>query len=157
MIHLKGQTILEILVATSVVAVLLVGLLSLGNHSLKSSTYAKNLNQATEFSNQLADWFRNIKHEIGWGAFKEILEEDASGTTLTYCFNNIPATTTEFRNLENASCVTDSYIPNTRFWREANIDLSSINDGSIIININTYWQNNITHQTNVQIKLTQWN
>lgn len=153
----RGQSVLEILIATAFVAVVLVGLLVLGTNSLKSTSYSRNLNQASDYANQGVDWLRNMRQTLGWNVLKDIFDEDTPGTSLTYCLNTLPDSESELRAFVSASCVPETYISATTFWREATIDLESIGQGVIAITITTFWQNTITHDASVQIKLTQWN
>lgn len=148
-----GQTVLEVLVAATIVTVLLVGLLSLIVNSSKSTTYSRNLNQATEYSNQAADWLRNQKKQYGWSAFIEAIQNDSGANTVTYCLNNSLA---DFEPLAAGSC-SSTYISGTNFSREAIMNLSNVADGTIDITITTSWQetNDIQNAT-VNTKLTQW-
>ncbi len=155
--HHSGQTILEILLATAIIAILLVSLIALSTYSSKSSTYAKQLNQATDYSNQLADWLRDQKQLLGWFSFLQLLEEDTNNNYVTYCFNNLPSTTNDFRNLSNSPCPSTAHILNTNFTRQATFDLSQTDQGIITVNITTSWQDNIKYQTTMQIKLSRWN
>lgn len=153
----RGQSVLEILVATASISVLLVGLLSLGINSTKSTTYARNLNQATEYSGQAADWFRNLKHEMGWAVLSDIVNEDTAGLTVIYCLNALPSTTNDFRALQDEPCITGSYLSSTIFWREATLDLTNLGTGTIDVTISSIWLDKTERQATVELKLTQWN
>lgn len=151
-----GQSILEILIAVAVTAVLLVSLLSLGTTSVKTTSYSRDLNQATKYSNQAADWLRNLRSEIGWITFKEIIENDGSGI-ITYCFNTFPTTTLEFQVLTNIPCSASTYIPSTSFYREAEFDLTSSANGIINVKIHTYWQGSQEFKATLDTIIAQWN
>lgn len=148
---------LEILIAAASISVLLVGLISLSINSIKSTTYARNLNQATKYSSQTADWFRNLRQKMGWAVLVDILNEDTAGLTITYCLNTLPETENDFRALQNEACPTSSYIPQTIFWREVTLDLANLGTGTIDIIINSTWLDKTERSATVEMKLTQWN
>lgn len=153
--NISGQSIIEILIATAVVAVLLVSLLILGTNSLKATTYARNLNQATEYSNQVGDWLRNMKETAGWELFSTTIRED--GATVTYCLPTLPADTLEFRNLGNGLCTNTDFIGSTIFQREVVFDTSlAISEGVITATISTNWEENTTRNATIYVTLTQW-
>ncbi len=154
---LSGQTIIEILIASAIIAILLISLTTLSSYSVKSSNYAKQLNQATDYSHQLADWLRNQKQTLGWTSFLQLLQEDTNNDYVTYCFNNLPDSLTSFRSLTNSVCPQNSFILNTPFQRQATFDLSQTNQGIITVDITTSWHDQIDYHTTMQIKLNRWN
>lgn len=153
--QISGQSIIEVLIATAVVAVLLVSLLILGTNSLKATTYARNLNQATAYSNQVGDWLRNMKESVGWGIFSTTILEDTATSTVTYCLSTLPADATEFRALANQPCTSTDTIPQTIFTRNVILNVDLIN-GTITATINTTWEANTTRNATIYVTLTQW-
>ncbi len=152
----EGQSVVEILIATATVSVLLVSLLILGTNSLKSTTYSRNLSQATTYANQTAEWARNAKNEYGWETLADIIE--AGGTPLVrYCFNSLPDSQTTFENLSPGECTPETYIPQTIFWREIVFDTSNKSGGLISALVTVFWQgSNTTHQSSVSLTLAKW-
>ena len=153
---LSGQTILEILVAAAIITTLFVGLLSLNTNSMKGSTYTKELNQANEYASQLADWLKNQKNTLGWTTLFDLLNEDTNNDYVTYCFNNLPTSLNNFRNLSNSNCPSSSYITNTNFQRSAVFDLASHNQGIINVEITVQWEEG-AKQVNLNTQLNRWN
>ena len=152
----SGQTIIEVLVATAIVSVLLVSLLILGTNSLKSTNYAKDLNRATEYSNQAADWIRSRKEAEGWETFLSTLEEDTTGNQVSYCLDTLIEDSSAFRALEGGSCGPEDTISQTIYTRYIDFDLSSSASGIISATITTQWQDNAVRHATVYITLAQW-
>lgn len=153
----RGQSILEILIAVAVTAVLLVSLLSLGTTSVKTSTYSRDLNLATKFSNQVADWLRNQRTEIGWVSFTEILINH--GNEFTLCLNDFPNNISEFGLIVPGNCnyAGGELISGTSFWREAHFNLTTVNDGTIKATIHTHWIGAKEYKAEIETIIGQWN
>lgn len=158
MSKISGQSIIEILIATAVVSVLLVSLLILGTNSLKTTTYARNLDQAIEYSNQASDWLRNMKTSAGWAIFSTTIDEDTSGGLVTYCLisDPLPPDAASFRTLNNGSCSSADFIPGTIFQREVTFDMTTLTSGTITATITTNWEENTTRTAIIYLTLTQW-
>ncbi len=154
----SGQSILEVVIATAMISVAIIAALSLANQSQKSSNYAKLLDQATAYNNQAADYFRNQKTLLGWGAFTEKITTDASGNTAYYCLATLPdSTSSTFETLTAGVCSDTDLILGTIFQREVSIDNSDLINGTTNITITTTWPDTIERTATLTMELSQWN
>lgn len=150
---LKGSTILEVLIATALIAISIIAALALNNSSQKTSSYSRDLNSATTYNNQVINWLRNLRTQMGWTSFISELTADASNS-LTYCLNTLPTTPTLFSSLSGGSCAEDDVIPGTIFTRQAVISIPDPPVNSINVTVTTTWQSNILHTTSTEVTLT---
>lgn len=150
----KGQTIVEVLVVTAIIAMLLLGVLTLNINTQKTTTQSRKIAQATKYNTQAINWLRARRDKLGWELFLNIINEDSgAGGSLTYCLQNLPETELEFQNLANSECTDTNYIPNTSFIRELTLTISQ---DTVQANITTSWQEEETHQIQNNFKLTKW-
>ncbi len=154
----RGQSILEVVIATTMISIAIIAALSLANQSQKSTNYAKLLDQATAYNNQVADYLRNQKSLLGWAAFAEKLNSDASGNVATYCLDTIPdSSTASFTTLNARTCTDTDLISGTIFLRQVTVTTSQINQGVIPITITTTWPDSTPRNSTLTLELTQWN
>lgn len=139
-----GQSIIEILIATAIISVTLVAALALGTNSIKSSTYSRNLNQATKYSYEAVDYMRQLRHTQGWGNISTL-------NLGVYCLNTIP-------NLilpSSGSCSTP--MTNEVFTRELKIEDTS-SDGIIKFKVTTTWEEaGGTKKAEIKTIISRWN
>jgi hypothetical protein len=151
-----GQSILEVVLATTLIAVGLIAALSLGNSSQKSASFSRNVNVAGNYSYQVTDWVRNLRTLLGWQNLVYLLQED-DPTNVTYCLNDsLPSTEAEFQALGSGSCPELSTIPDTIFSREISFDLTDVADGKITGSVVTSWQEEELRTNNLSFELTAW-
>jgi len=153
MIKKKGQSIVEVVIATALISIGVLAALALTNQSQKSSTYAKLLDTASAYNNQLADFFRHQKNTLGWATITEKILSDGSLGITTYCFPSIPP---DFSTLSPGPCIGTEYIDTTPFLRQATIDTSSLGSGSLLISITTTWTDKVIRNSTLKLELTKW-
>lgn len=154
--NMSGQSILEVVLATTLIAVGLIAALALGNSSQKSASFSRNVNLATNYSYQVADWARNMRTYLGWSNFTYIIQED-NLTSVTYCLNStLPSSDLEFQALTSASCAEGDTLSGTIFSRELILDLTNLATGTIDAKVTTSWLENTVHTNNLEFELTQW-
>jgi len=155
--HRSGQTILEVVIATTLISMGVIAALSLTNQSQKSSNFSKLLNEATAYNNQLADYLRTAKSTHGFAVLGSIFTEDSQGGTATYCFPSLTETITDFLVITPGSCAPNSYIQGTTFIREMVVDTTNIETTGIIpITITTSWEDKTTRSAKLEMELTKW-
>lgn len=148
----RGNTIIEILVATTLISLAILASLSLSSQNQKQTDYSEALNTATFYNSQAIDWLRNMRTQLGWATFVDkITQDQVSGVTI-YCLNNLPATTSEFISLEAAPSCASSYLDNT-YQREATLTVSGTD--SVSVTIKTWWQDR-QHYSTTESQLTKW-
>lgn len=139
----KGTSIIEVVIAATLISISIIAALSLANQSQKQNDYAKQLAEATKYASQVADWIRNERDRVGYATLYTL--DDG-----IYCLNDIPA---EYISMEEGSCNQNSYIPNTLFRRE--VSLSKTLD-SLNIVITIYWLESVERQAKIELELTSW-
>jgi hypothetical protein len=148
----RGQTIIEILVATVVITVAFIGIMSLGNSSIKSTSYSRNLNLATKYSYEVADWARNLRNVIGWEALAAKILADGTGS-VTYCLPVLTPDATTFYNLEGGNCAATALIPSTIYTRSITFNTAFIGSKRLPATITTSWTENRQFSSKLEIEL----
>lgn len=147
---LKGSSILEVLIATALIAISIIAALSLNNNSQKTSSYARDLSTATSYNDQVIDWLRSLRSDMGWAEFSDTITSD--GGSPTYCLDSLPSDSTGFTNLTNGTCSAASYITGTNFIREAALVLSL---NSLNVTVTTSWEGGAS-STSTEATVTNW-
>jgi type II secretory pathway pseudopilin PulG len=117
--HLSpGQTLVEILIATAVVAVVLTAIATSLSFTVKNSAEARYRAVASSLAQEAVEVFRRERSVQGWEAFYAGLPASA-----TYCFNTLPTSPVVFTQGTGA-CGTTYFSPSgtaVSFKREASL------------------------------------
>lgn len=152
----SGQSILEVVIATTLISMGVIAALSLTNQSQKSSNYAKTLDAATAYNNQAADYLRNQKNQLGYATLAEMFTNDSSGGVANYCLAVLPSDSTSFLALNSGTCSDTDVIQGTAFLRDLVVDVSNISAGIIPITITTSWEDSSTRRAVLNMEISQW-
>ena len=152
----RGQSILEVVIATTLISMGVIAALSLTNQSQKSSNYAKTLDAATAYNNQLADYLRNQKSLLGYATLEELFVGHSAGGVVTYCIDTIPADSTAFLALTPGICGDTDLIAGTTFKRQMEVDVTGSGSGSITATITTSWTDNTVRSAVLNMELSKW-
>lgn len=152
----RGQSILEVVIATTLISMGVIAALSLTNQSQKSSNYAKTLDAATAYNNQLADYLRNQKNQLGYATLEELFVGHSTGGVATYCIDSIPADSASFLAITPGICGDTDLIPNTSFKRQMDVDVSGSGSGSLTATITTSWSDNTVRSAVLNMELSKW-
>jgi len=154
--HRSGGSILEVVIATTLISMGVIAALSLTNQSQKSSNYAKTLDAATAYNNQAADYLRNQKNQLGYATLAEMFTADSSGGVAHYCLVTLPADTTSFLALNPSSCSEIDLLQGTSFKRDLEVNTSSSGTGILPITITTSWSDSALRSAVLKMELSQW-
>lgn len=138
-----GTSIIEVVIAATLISVAVIAALSLTSQSQKQNTYARSLAEATKYATQAADWIRNERNNLGFATVDTLAEGD-------YCLNTFPATITE---MAAGNCDTNSYILATNFKREVTITKTA---DTINVVVRITWMDKVERQTKIEMELTSW-
>lgn len=152
----SGQSILEVVIATTLISMGVIAALSLTNQSQKSSNFAKTLDAATAYNNQVADFLRNQKNQLGYATLTEKFVLDSSAGVATYCFASLPADSAAFLAINPGICSDTDLILGTIFKRDVSVDLSNSNSGIIPINITTSWYDSGARRAELNMEISKW-
>lgn len=113
----SGFTMVEVLVAVAVVAMVMTAVVSGVSFSVKNTRYARDKSLAVRYAQESLEWVRRMRDENGWGVF--YADVSADGGTVVYCLSDLPSVYTEFANLNNSVCDANDVIGgDTIFLRE---------------------------------------
>lgn len=108
-----GQTVVEVLIVTVVVATVLTAIAAGLTMSVKNTAQSKQRSLAASYAQETLEVFHREQFALGWSSFRNAL---SSGT---YCLNELPADSNEFINLSLGACPAGSEINDTGLKREA--------------------------------------
>lgn len=155
--HLRrGQSILEVVIATTLISMGVIAALSLTNQSQRSSNYSKTLDAATTYNNQAADYLRNQKTQLGFATLAEKFNAEKSAEVATYCLASLPPDSASFLALAPGTCAETDLIQGTPFTRTLTVQTESINEGSLPLTLTTSWYDTSQRNAILTLELTQW-
>lgn len=129
-----GQTIIEILVATGVIAMVMTAVASGLTLSVQNTSQAKYRALASKQVQEGLEMFLRERSRLGWESFRSSL---ASGS---YCLGEVlPADSAGFQALPRGECGQDGYaLAGTTYFREANVTIVSADEVEITVTVR--WQ-----------------
>jgi len=127
-----GQTIVEILVATAVVALVLTAVASGLTYSIKSASESKYRSVATSKAQEAVEVFRYQRSTLGWETFVEVL-----ATGGAYCYNTLP-TPEQFLSIGNSICDTGVADSGTEFKRDVLVTVAG-DENSVTVESTVSW------------------
>jgi type II secretory pathway pseudopilin PulG len=131
-----GQTIIEVLIATGVVALVMTAVAAGLTLSVKNSSQSKYRTLATKMASESNELFRRERDRLGWESFYEVLQAD--GALTTYCIDeSLPVTTQDFVDLAVGSCGGGFPLAGTSFERETTIEL--VNPDLVRVETDVTW------------------
>ena len=151
----RGQSIVEVVIATALISVGIIAALSLANYAQKQSNTAKSVGEANRYNAQVADWLREQKNLLGWANISNIALRDDTSNHAKYCLSDLPHPPFDFTSLTPGACAADDYISGTTFVRELDIDTSQENSGTLTFKITSTWQEKTAHTITSELKLLE--
>lgn len=155
----SGQTMIEMVVATGMVALVLVAIVSGIALSIRNSRFSKNKALATRYAQEAVEKFRNYRDEVGWQPFlEEVLEGNSS---VVYCMPSMPASAIEVPTFTGAC--SGQKIPNaagdTEFTRGVQaLTQTQVNPNDAVeITVTVSWiEGSKTHNVTLSSRLNNW-
>ncbi len=139
----KGTSIIEIVIATTLISIAIIAALSLTSRSQKQNSYARDLAQATKYATQAVDWIRSERDRHGYDTIYTISEGP-------YCLNILPS---DFLVMEPGICNDNTHIPDTLFQREINLTKTA---EAMNIVVSVSWFDTDVRQAKIEMELTSW-
>jgi hypothetical protein len=150
-----GQSIIEVIIATGIVALVMTAIVAAITVSVKNTAIANQRLQASKYAQEGIEFFRQQRNLLGWKVFADTIR-DISQTNETVCLNTI---TTSLLVLPAESCQPDQYIDARKnFMRSAFLETEPRKDGSVDIvrvRVMVYWfegNQNKSSQTMLEFK-----
>ena len=126
-----GQTIIEVLIATVVVAIVMIAVAAALLLSVKNTAQSKYKGLASSRAQEAVEYFRRQRSLLGWTRFFETINAG------TFCLNVLPITSEELGELGDGACEAGVALAGTEFKREAWIDVIAAN--AIRVEIQVSW------------------
>jgi prepilin-type N-terminal cleavage/methylation domain-containing protein len=114
-----GQSLIEVLIAVAIVGVILTTIAGGMTYSIKNTAESRYRSLATTLAQDAVEVFRRERSLLGWESFYEIF---TGAPSETYCFNTLPATSTQFANVTPGDCTVGFAQVGTEFTREVIVD-----------------------------------
>jgi Tfp pilus assembly protein PilV len=112
-----GQSIIEVLIATSVIAMVMVAIASGIVLSLKNTSDSKFRGLATTRGQEALEVFRRERGILGWATFRDATVDG------TVCLNTLPTNSTEYLALAVGACTQGTAVAGTTLTRQAIISV----------------------------------
>ncbi len=113
----SGQSLIEVILVTVVVASVLTALAASVSMSSKNTNENKKLSVATSLVQETLEMFHRERYTLGWDTFRTSLTDG------TYCFNDLPDNSTDFVNSPVGLCDSEEFITDTNYQREATLTI----------------------------------
>jgi Tfp pilus assembly protein PilV len=155
--HFKqvGSSLIEILIATFVLSVVLIALISTLTYSIKSTTESNNRSEATKLAQEGMELFERQRTLRSWQNFTLVdLAGDAS-----FCLVTIPDFGGDFQTsvYKDSACVAGDEIGDVLFVRQANITYPDSN--TVTVEVVVSWPNpkgSSDHDVILQTEFRKW-
>ncbi|MBT4124430.1 MAG: hypothetical protein HN981_01470 [Candidatus Pacebacteria bacterium] len=134
----KGSSLIEIIVAVGVMALVLTAIVASLTLSLKTNAESEYRSQAVKRAQIAMEAFRRERTLLGWEGFSDSLRDNT-----TYCFQTIPAPKEAF--VAGACEATDTIVISSQeFFREAEVvvDETVPSEPQIRVKITVSWSTN---------------
>ena len=126
----SGQTIVEVLIVTVVIATILTALAASLTMSANNTNQSKQRSLATTYAQEGLEVFRRERNSLGWNRFYESLNSS------TYCLNDLPVDSAAFVSLVTGECASGTTIENTGLQREAVV---SVGADQVDVSLSVTW------------------
>jgi len=137
----KGQSLFEVVVALMLMGVVIIVLVSLAAVSIRTSTYSRNKNQASRYTQEALEWLRS-QRDSNWDDFY------ANASTAYWCLADLNWSTA-------GSCGPSSTIAGTTFVRQMNLSL--VSEDEVDAKVTVYWDDSQgRHEVSSTTALTSW-
>jgi type II secretory pathway pseudopilin PulG len=158
----KGQSLLELVVAVGLAAVVLVTLASITTKSISNATAARQKAQATRYVAEAIDWVRG-QRDADWTSFYQRIDARANnipgviGNSDGYCMSTL-----NWGSAPNNNSATPCAQPiqsggvNTEFTRWIMLDIPVDNQEVEIISKVRWTDSTGQHTTQSTVRLTNW-
>lgn len=148
-----GQSLIEVLIATTALVFVLVGIVAGLVLSVHNTTYSNQQSLATKYAQESIEVFRRFQNELGWPLFQRTIAAD--GSSFTYCMANEPTTFAAFQSISRGACSASAVIPNTNFTRQIVVTVNSANQITLVATVS--WDDGQeTRQATITQILRNW-
>ncbi len=145
-IYFRGMSLLEVIMALAVLAIVLTAIVSLTSKSITTSTLSKNKTLANRYASEAIEYFRKEKEFIGWSNFKNAITTGGG----KWCMVDLTLSINSECDPANSS----HFISSTIFQRTA---YASVTGKSVDIGIKVKWTDEKgTHESYTVSAISDW-
>lgn len=147
-----GSSLIELLMATAVAAIVLTAVATSMIFSLKNAAQARYRDTATTLAQDVVEFFRRERAELGWGVFVNALDAQTE-----VCVTGTLTDETTLTDFVDGPCVTIESIGGASFKRDVTILYPD--DDTVRIMVSVSWLTGEADWQSVSIDqvLTKWN
>lgn len=139
--RLKGTSLFELIIATLVVSIVLIALVSLATKSVSLTTFSRDKTRANRYAQELVEWLRG-ERDAGWNAFV------GRAGTARWCMTSLAWT-------QGSTCGSGNVISGTPFTRDLNLTITGGNTVTAVVSIKWQDQSGV-HETRTTNVYTDW-
>ena len=135
-----GQTLVEIIIAISVVGLVMTAVVAIVTVSVRNVSRAKAKALGTKYTQEGIEYFRAQKNLMGWETFWETIQ--AGGPSSTYCLAELPYTQNGgLESVPNRACLSTEFVDNTAVYqRKAEVTVGPVNgQDTVTVTVLTTW------------------
>ena len=137
----KGISLLEIVIAVGLISIILLALVSVSTKSISNTTYSRERNQASRYSQEAVEWLRS-QRDLGWSAFYVYVDSSD-----TWCLDTLSWT--------NSGACSGRMIANTNLVRE--VEFTTPEQGVVEVKVTVTWVDaGNTNESVSETVLTKW-
>jgi Tfp pilus assembly protein PilV len=150
-----GVSIIEIVIATGVVAFVMTATLAVISVSLRTTVLSQNKSLATKYTQEGVEYFRAQRNLMGWEGFIDTIE---AGTL--FCLNQLTYTATGgLEQVPARACTQNEFVDSkNRFKREAQVTYAEVaGEGIVTVLVQVTWNDSgkvITSEATVEMRST---
>ncbi len=165
----SGQTLIEVIIAVGLLALVLTTLVSGVALSVRNNRHARNQALSKEHVREALEGVRGIRDQVGWESFIAMLRADGGSTStpVVYCLPTVPSVaystppaSSDFAALTTSANCTTSLIPSTIFSRSITMNLNNLggpNVTSVRMIVTVSWEDSgRTFSSTSTLVLRQW-
>ena len=151
----RGMSLLEILLALGVVAMVLVAMVKIAVLSVGSSTYARQQAVATRYATEGLEWVRSQRDRLGWDLFYDKISSRSFG----YCLSTLDWNGGEPSEGSATPCgagVITVVGGDSEFTRYLMVEVITANDSVEVVSKVSWNDSRGTHASQATQRITRW-
>jgi type II secretory pathway pseudopilin PulG len=151
--HEKGQSLFEIVFVIAIVALILIGIVSLSVTSVRNSDTSSNQALAARYARETVDWLRQ-QRDVGWSNLATNSSAWDSAGPRTWCLESVETSWPA----SDGNCSATSFISETNLLREVSLQFTDVNNNKIKAGVSVRWiDSQGTHEKIINTTFIDWN
>lgn len=152
----SGQTIIEVVIATGVVALVMTAVVAIISVSLRNKTRAKAKALGTKYTQEGIEYFLAQRNLPGWESMFQTIQQGSGGST--YCMSTLPYTENGgLASLVNRACLPNEFIDSRQIYQRS-AEITTSGTDTVTITVTVAWTDGDRTQTSkdtVELKQSQ--